>query len=106
MATVTYLGESYECSVAIKGDDYIHLLDANGMMIAAFDGVTNFSNFIISGAAWYTPVSDDYCYVAVVRDDGTIGKGGHLCSNLVRKGQAAVNFGTVTAEKVIGAVYA
>lgn len=106
MATVTYLGENYECSVAIKGDDYIHLLDENGMMIAAFDGVTNFSNFMISGANWYTPVSDNYCYVAVVREDGTIGKGGHLCSSLVKRGQSEVAFGTVTANKVVGAVYA
>lgn len=48
MAIVTYLGESYECSRALKGSDYIHLLDANNEMIAAFDGVTSFDDFYIS----------------------------------------------------------
>ena len=106
MATVTYLGENYECAVAIKGDDYIHLLDENGVMVAAFDGVTNFSNFMISGANWTTPKKDENCFVAVVRDDGTIGKGGHQCSMLVHSGQKVVAFGEVYATKVVGAVYA
>lgn len=105
MATVTYLGESYECSVALKGANYIHLLDANGGMIASFDGITDFSGFAISGGSWTVPASDDDCYLAVIREDGTIGKGGHKCSDVGKVGDNPT-FNVVTANKVIGAVYA
>jgi len=33
MATVTYLGESYSCATAYKGEDFIHLVDADGQLI-------------------------------------------------------------------------
>ena len=105
MATVTYLGESYECSVALKGANYIHLLDVNGRMIAAFDGVSNFSGFSISGGNWTVPAPDDNCYLAVIREDGTIGKGSHKCSDVGSVGENPT-FNVVTANKVIGAVYA
>lgn len=105
MATVYYLNESYECSVALKGANYLHLLDANGRMIAAFDGVSDFSGFTISGGSWTVPASDDDCYLAVIREDGTIGKGSHRCSDVGTVGENPT-FNTVTANKVIGAVYA
>jgi len=105
MATVSYLGESYSCSVALKGANYIHLLDENGYLIAAFDGVSNFSSFQISGGNWTVPASDDDCYLAVIREDGTIGKGGHKCSDVGKIGDDPT-FNTVTANKIIGAVYA
>lgn len=105
MATVTYLGESYECSVAFRGANYIHLLDANGGMIASFDGITNFSGFTISGGSWTAPASDDDCHIAVIREDGTIGKGGHKCSDIGNIGDDPT-FNTVTANKIFGAVYA
>lgn len=105
MATVTYLGENYSCSVALKGENYIHLLDSGGYLIAAFDGITNFSGFTISSGSWTTPASDDHCYLAVIREDGTIGKGSHRCSDVGSVGENPT-FNTVTANKVIGAVYA
>lgn len=83
MATVSYLNENYECSVALKGADYIHLLDEGGYLIAAFDGITSFSGFTISGGSWTVPAPDNDCYLAVVRDDGTITKGGHKCCNVL-----------------------
>ena len=104
MATVTYLNESYECAVAFNGADYIHLVDANGDMVASFDGVTDFSGFTISGGNWTTPASNDDCYLAVIREDGTIGKGGHKCSDIGSIGEDPT-FNTVTANKVYGAVY-
>lgn len=82
MATVTYLGESIDCATALKGDDYIHLLDENGCMIAAFDGVSDFGGFTITNGAWVSPVSHDECYLAVIREDGTLAKGGHKCSDI------------------------
>lgn len=106
MATVNYLGESYSCTTALKGADYIHLLDVNGDMIAAFDGITKFDGFTISGGTWVTPTAESDCYLAVVKDDGTMGKGGHKCCDIVTKnGDQTIN-GTLTATKIIGAVYA
>lgn len=82
MALVTYLGESYECSVALKGDDYIRLLDASGAMIVSFEGVSDFAGFSISDGDWTIPAKDHDCHVAVIREDGSIGKGGHRCCTL------------------------
>lgn len=82
---VKYLDNSIECATALKGDNYVHLLDANGDMIAAFDEVSDFSGFKISGGNWTTPTDNHHCYIAVVRDDGTIAKGGHKCSDIQQR---------------------
>lgn len=82
MAVVTYNGTDYRCAKALKGPDYIHLIDDSGLMVASFDKVINFSAFTISEGTWTTPTSDDDCYVAVVREDGTIGMGSHKCSDI------------------------
>lgn len=83
MITVTFLGESYECTTALKGSNYIHLLDDMGCMIASFDGVSDFSGFEISGGEWCVPKSESECKVAVIREDGTITEGGHVCKDLL-----------------------
>lgn len=83
MITVTYLGESYECTTAIKGSNYIRLLDSSGCMIASFDGITDFRGFSISGGSWCVPKSEGECKVAVIREDGTIAEGGHVCKDLL-----------------------
>ena len=80
MAILTYQGITYECSRVIKGSNYIRLLDATGSMIAAFDGVVNFANFELSGCSFEEPTPDHDCFVAVIRDDGTVAKGSHRCS--------------------------
>lgn len=82
MPTLTYLGETFDCTTAIKGPDYIHLLDANGVMVASFDGITDFSAFTLSGGSYTTPTEDHNCALAVIRDDGTIGKGDHTCADV------------------------
>ena len=86
---VKYLDNSIECATALKGDNYVHLLDANGDMIAAFDEVSDFSGFKISGGNWTTPTDNHHCYIAVVRDDGTIAKGGHKCSDIQQRDRVA-----------------
>lgn len=83
MATVKYFDLSFDCATAIKGENYVHLLDDEGAMIVAFDGVTDFSSFSITGGSWTTPTPEHECYVAVLKDDGTIGKGGHRCCDLI-----------------------
>lgn len=106
MATVTFLNESYECATALKGADYIHLLDRDGKMIAAFDGIASFSGFSIAGGSWTTPADQSECYLAVVREDGTVAQSGHKCCDvLTTNGDHVIN-GTLTATKIIGAVYA
>lgn len=88
MITVTYNDVSYECTTALKGADYIHLLDADGSCTAAFDGVMDFSAFAISGGDWTTPASADDCYLATIGEDGSIRKGGHKCSEIGDKAPA------------------
>lgn len=83
MATVKYYDLTFNCSTAIKGENFVHLLDGDGTMIVAFDGVTDFSHFSITGGSWVTPTPAHECYVAVMKDDGTIGKGGHRCCDLI-----------------------
>lgn len=49
MATLTFNGESFTVDHAVKGADYIHGYDANGVIVVAFDGVTDFSCFTYDG---------------------------------------------------------
>ena len=72
MITVTYNDISIECSKALKGSDYVHLLDSSSRIIAAFEKVKDFSAFTISGGKWTTPTVADNCYIAVLGDDGTV----------------------------------
>ncbi len=85
MAVVTHFDKEYSCTTAIKGGDYVHLLNEDGEMIVAFDGVTDFSSFSITSGSWTTPTPENECYVAVVKDDGTMGKGGHKSSDILPK---------------------
>ena len=82
MPTLNYLGGSFACATAIKGDNYIHLLNADGVMVAAFDNITDFSGFLLENGSYTSPTADHDCHVAVIRDDGTIGKGGHPCADI------------------------
>lgn len=86
MASLTYLGMTYDCVTAIKGADYIHLLDADGNMVVSFDGISDFSGFTLSGCEYTEPAADEDCFVAIVREDGTIGKGSHKCSDIGKVG--------------------
>ena len=81
MPNVTYLGTTYPCAKALKGADYIHLLDSNGCMIVAFDGIKDFSGFTID-TDWTAPTPEGECYIAVIGDDGVIRKGGHRCCDI------------------------
>jgi len=82
MANVTFNGTTFACATAIKGSNYIHLLDADGCIIVAFEGVKNFTPFSISNGSWVTPTEDNKCPVAVMREDGTVAKGEHTCEDI------------------------
>ncbi len=86
MPTVTYNNESFTCTTALKGEDYIHLLDASGNMITAFDGVVDFSGFSISDGDWTSPTDVDLCSIAVIEDDGTIGRSSFKPSDIAKAG--------------------
>ena len=105
MPTLKYQGVSYDCATAIKGPDYIHLLDKNGVMVAAFDNITNFSSFTLENGSYTSPTADNNCYLAVIRDDGTFGKGDHKCSDIPQTasdvGAAPAGFGLGATAKLI-----
>lgn len=83
MPTLVYLDRSYDCTTAIKGNDYIRLLDNHGCLVASFDGISDFSAFTLSGGEYTEPTPAHDCYLAVILDDGTFAKGGHRCSDIV-----------------------
>lgn len=82
MPTLKYLDRTFDCAVAIKGADYIHLLDENNVMTAAFDNITDFSDYTLENGSYTAPTAEGYCKVAVLRDDGTIGAGDHTCADI------------------------
>lgn len=88
MPTLEYLDRSYDCATAIKGEDYIRLLDDNGCLVASFDGIADFSAFELSGGEYTEPTPAHDCYLAVIRDDGTFARGGHRCSDITDKAPA------------------
>lgn len=79
--TVTFLDKTYVCTTAIKGADYAHLLDDTGLMIAAFDGVKDFSLFTLTGGAWTEVTDYDGFNIAVVAPDGTMRKSSKTLAN-------------------------
>lgn len=49
MATLSFNGESYTVDHAVKGADYVHGYDADGVAIVCFDGVSDFSGITYDG---------------------------------------------------------
>ena len=54
---ITHCNRSYECAVAVKceSDKYIKLYDENGVEIAAFYNILDFSKYEISGGSFTAP---------------------------------------------------
>lgn len=69
MPTVTYNGDSFSCTKAVKGADYIDLY-SNDVLIVKFGGVVDFSKFTISGGSWSAPAG-----VEEVRGTATLANG-------------------------------
>lgn len=74
MPTVTYGSNSYECSTAIKGESYIHLMDSNGNAITTFAGISDFSAFAITDGEWTEAKQTEQCEIAVIGEGGGIRK--------------------------------
>ena len=49
MATLTFYDESFTVDHAVKGENYVHGYDADGMLIVSFEGISNFSGFSYDG---------------------------------------------------------
>lgn len=83
MITVTHRGETFMCATAIRGTDYVHLIDSDGSLIASFEGIRDhFQSFSIEGGEWTLPAPPEACRLAVVCDDGTIKKSNRKCNDL------------------------
>lgn len=63
MITVKYNGKTYQCTTAIKGSTYVHLLDKGGRMLAQFMDGVDFNAFEIEGGEWTLPNSAYDAYV-------------------------------------------
>lgn len=82
MITINFCNMTFTCEKAIKGSDYVHLVDADGNLIACFEGVTDFGQFTISGGSWTMAPSNDSCEIAVVGADGVIRKSTKKAANI------------------------
>lgn len=55
--TLTYCGTTYTCATAVKceDDNYIKLYDSNGVEIASFNDISDWSDFVLSGGSYIAP---------------------------------------------------
>jgi hypothetical protein len=90
MITIKYLEATINCTTAIKGADYIHLLDDEGTLVASFDGVSDFSKFSITGGSWTDPAPLPSYKVAVFKEDGTLCGCGVALGDFHKKGDTTV----------------
>ena len=69
---VTHSGETYECAVAVKceNDKYIKLYDAAGTEIASFYGISDFSDYEVTGGSFVEPCN---CAMPIALSAYTIG---------------------------------
>lgn len=52
MITINYNGETYSCSRAVKGSDFVRLYNDKGICTVAFEGISDFDGYEISGGDW------------------------------------------------------
>lgn len=85
MPIVTYNGNEYECATALKGADYIRLLDDTGCKIVSFEGVVDFSLFKISGGSWTNTTFDtvlNACAIPAILPDGSFCSTPHIVATM------------------------
>ena len=57
MPTLKYLDNAFDCATAIKGEDYIHLLDESGALIVSLEGISDFSLFTLVNGEYTSPTA-------------------------------------------------
>ena len=72
MIKVTYEETVYECTRAVKGVNYIRLYDSSNSLVAAFEGVSDFSMFTIEDGEWETGRSNRRVGAIATIDDGSV----------------------------------
>lgn len=72
MPTIKYNNESFECSKAIRGVDYIKLLDSAGNEICLFGGIHDFSMFEIADGDWSAPGGYEEIRASAYLSNGTL----------------------------------
>lgn len=104
MPTITYLNETFSCSNACKGPDFIELLDANGKVTHLFEGISDFSLFTIAGGAWETPrgVEEARAEASLVDGNIVLTCGKRIGHNTLVKFAAPCHCAAVTGGLVIG----
>lgn len=75
-------GKEITCDKAIRGDNYVHLLDAANNMFVAFENVTNFNAFTLTGGEWTYASNTDDCNIAVVGEDGVVRQSSKKCCDV------------------------
>lgn len=81
---VQICGRAYNCTTAIKGPDYVRLINYAGTTVASFDNVSDFSVFTLISGAWTDAKGVDDCPVAVIREDGSVAKCGAPIKQFLR----------------------
>ena len=57
MPVLTYLGEIFDCARAQKGADFVRLLDENNNVVFSADGISDFTNYVLTDGEWETPIA-------------------------------------------------
>ena len=98
MAILSYKDEKYTVDHAVKGADFIHGYDADGVLIVSFEGITNFSGFTYDA----TYMEPEHCLAEGCNDVKYVS--GHL---VTRDGNAitSVAEATLTASGWVDGVY-
>lgn len=57
MPTLTFNTQEFSCARAMKGADFIRLLDNAGNTVFFADGITDFTPYVLTNGAWETPLA-------------------------------------------------
>lgn len=57
MPTLTFNTQEFTCARAMKGADFIRLLDNTGNTVFFADGITDFNPYVLTNGAWETPLA-------------------------------------------------
>lgn len=98
MPIVTYNGESFSCTRAAKGANYIELYDGNDLSVK-FSGIVDFSLFTISDGEWSTPYGSEEVRATATLSEGVLAitTDGEVGSNTLVKFKAPCECPSVTA---------
>lgn len=107
MPVISFCGESFTVDHAVKGANYVHGYDANGVLIISLDNVTDFSgitytgNYMSPGSCLAESCNDvKYCGGSLKKRDGTVlaAKDIGAAASGYGYGEALTSGGTIATE--------